>query len=160
MTSLGKYRDLFFNLQLAGALIPGTQQPIGLKTDTQPNVVVFTFRGSVINGAPEIKIPGNGVGAKSFVLKGLSLGCEAATVETVAQPGTACTIVANFSLNGKPVGSDQAIFIPTGGLSNLQKFEFDSYGPIDSVKFTTVVSNLTPVLTAVVMDDMKFTINK
>lgn len=147
-----------FNLQLTSLGIDGSQ-PSGLTLPSGSNGITFSFRGEVIAGEPEIKIPGGGVGATSFILTSLYLGCETATAQELAQEAVDCTIKVNFFLNGNSVGFRDKTFTPTKVSSPLQKFTFPlSIGPVDSINFTTVVATGTQVTTGVTIDSIGFII--
>lgn len=80
-------------------------QIAGLTLISNPNAVLFTTREELINGVPEIKIPGNGVGAQYFVLKSFSFGCGTAAGQSVVELPAHCKVKVTLSRNGKVVGS-------------------------------------------------------
>ncbi|MCJ1428226.1 hypothetical protein MMC29_006134 [Sticta canariensis] len=145
---LGRYRDLYFNMQLGSPMIAGKKQLIGVLNGNQ---------------IPEVRIPGNNVGAKSFVLKRVRYGCTTSTGQGLGNEPTACTSRATFSRGGKVVRSVLLTFtfLPTVIRPDLTLFDFPTdIGPVDSVVFSTEVSNVTPILTAVVLDDFDLVISK
>ena len=152
-------------MQLGSPTIAGERQVIGVTLKSYPNVVTYSFRGQVLNGNknPEVRIPGDNVGAKSFVLKRVRFGCTTSTGQGLGNAPTACTFRATFSRGGKVVRSVllNFTFQPTDTRPDLTLFNFPTdIGPVDSVVFGTEVSNATPILTAVSLDDFVFIISK
>ena len=156
-------------MQFGSPPVPGSKQIIGLTLYSYPNVVTYSFRGNVLNGLlsgnnkPEIKIPGNNQGAKSFVLKRVRFGCLTSTGQAFGNVPTACTLSAAFSRGGIAIKTVLLTFNPppTDPHPYVALFNFPTdIGPVDSVVFSTDVSNATPILTAAVLDDFGVVIYK
>lgn len=152
-------------MQLGSPTIAGKPQLIGVTLNSYPNIVTYSFRGQVLNGntKPEIRIPGNNVGAKLFVLKSARFGCTTSTGQGLGNAPTACTLKATFSRSGNVVRSVLLTFTfpPTDLRPDLLLFTFPTdIGYVDSVVFGTEVSNATPILTAAVLDDLGLVISK
>ena len=138
-------------------------QIAGLTLISKPNAVLFTTREELFNGVPEIKIPGNGVGAQYFVLKSFSFGCGTAAGQSVIELPTRCKIKVTLSRKGKVVGSAQASFIfdITQFAPTLQKFNIDSsFGKIDSIRFEIVEPEVTEAVTVALIDDIHLEVYK
>lgn len=155
----------FNNLVLASQGIAGTPA-IGLNLNSPPNTVAYTLRTEVVNGVPGVKIPGNGMGAKYFILKSLNFGCTTATVQSTAKVPVACRVEATCSRNGSMVGAASETFIPfadgTSLAPNLKTFNLPvSIGDTDSVVFDVKVADLPQALkavTGVALDDFNLII--
>ena len=152
-------------MQLVSPTIAGQKQLVGVTLNSYPNAVSYSFLGQVLNGnkKPEVRIPGNNIGAKTFVLNRLRFGCTTSTGQGIGNDPTDCTFRATFSRSGKVVRSVLLTFTfpPTVIRPNLTLYTFPTdIGPVDSVVFGTEVSNVTPILTAVSLDDFDLVIYK
>lgn len=152
-------------MELVSPTIDNEPQPVGITLKSFPNAVSYSFRGEVLNGnkKPEVRIPGNNMGANSFVFEGLNFGCTSSTGQGIGNLPTPCTLKATFSRRGILVRSVQLTFtFKEGALApELMQFNFPTdIGPVDSVIFDTTVSNINPLLTAAVLDDMRITISQ
>lgn len=58
-------------LGIQGAPVGGLKgiQLTGLTFASRPNILAYTLRGSLLDGAPEVKSSSDGISAKYFVLK-------------------------------------------------------------------------------------------
>ena len=158
VTALGKLNGLFYNLFLINAAA-GTTSPIGVKPRSPTKGIAYSTRSQVQIGTPVIRVLQEANAAKAFKAISIYFGCIPAQAVAVGSIPFSCTIQATAYKNGNVIGTDRETFVRDGLLSEMKEFVFDpaSFGNVDRIEFETLVSDVSPLVAAVLLDDFKHT---